>query len=52
MNVVLVVILVLVLFGGGFGLHPSITNNYGYWPSGGLGLVFLVLLILALTGRL
>ncbi len=26
--------------------------NWGYYPSGGLGLILLVLVILALTGRL
>lgn len=49
MSTVLLVILVLLLVGAlpPLGLHP-----YGYWPSGGLGLVLLIVLILALAGRL
>lgn len=45
--VVLVVLLVLAAPGWphrGFGL--------GYWPSGGLGLVLIVLIVLALLGRI
>ena len=28
------------------------SKNWGYYPSGGLGLVVLILLVLVLTGRL
>jgi hypothetical protein len=28
------------------------SNSWGYYPSGGLGLVLIVLLILVVTGRL
>lgn len=28
------------------------SRNWGYYPSGGLGLVLIILLLLALTGRL
>lgn len=49
MYIVLIVLLLLLLVGGlpTWGYH-----NYGYFPSSGLGLILLVLVILALTGRL
>lgn len=47
--VVLFVVLILLLVGGlpAWGYH-----SYGWYPSGGLGLVLIVLLILLLLGRL
>lgn len=42
----LLIILVLVIFGGRFGL------NWGAGPTGGLGLVLIIVLILVLMGRL
>lgn len=47
---VLVLVLILVLV----GLPPvsGAWHNWGYGPSGLLGVVLLVLLVLALTGRL
>lgn len=50
MTTILMVILVLLLIGA-LPLWPYSTE-WGYYPSGGLGLVVLVLLILALAGRL
>jgi len=50
MNTILLVILVLLLIGA-LPAWPYSTG-WGYYPSGGLGLVLLILLILALTGRL
>ena len=50
MNTILLVILVLLLIGA-LPTWPY-SANWGYYPSGGLGLVVLILLILALTGRL
>jgi len=49
MSTILLVILVLLLVGA----LPSwpYSRSWGYYPSGGLGLVLLILLILALTGR-
>jgi len=45
----LMIILVLMLV----GVLPAWphSKNWGYYPSGGLGLVALILLILLLTGR-
>ena len=45
--VLLIVILMLI------GSLPSwpYSSDWGYYPSGGLGLVLLILVILALTGR-
>ncbi|HTK86958.1 MAG TPA: DUF3309 family protein [Nitrospiraceae bacterium] len=50
MSTVLIVILVLLLI----GVLPAWPHsaNWGYGPSGGLGLVLLILVILLLTGRL
>jgi hypothetical protein len=47
---VLIVILVLLLI----GVLPAWphSTNWGYGPSGGIGLVLLILVILLLTGRL
>jgi len=50
MGVILIVIVVLLLVGA----FPSWSHsqNWGYFPSGGIGLVLLILIILLLTGRL
>jgi Protein of unknown function (DUF3309) len=50
MSTILVVILVLLLIGA-IPAWPY-SRGWGYYPSGLLGLVLLILLILALTGRL
>ena len=50
MGTILLIVLVLLLVGA----LPtwSHSSNWGYLPSGGLGLVVLVLLVLVFTGRL
>ena len=50
MVTILIVLLVLALLGS----LPSwpYSSGWGYYPSGGLGLVLLVLVILKLSGRL
>ena len=50
MQTLLIVILVLLLIGA-LPTWPYSTG-WGYYPSGGLGLVLLILIILLLTGRL
>jgi hypothetical protein len=50
MNTVLLVILVLLLVGA-LPTWPY-SSGWGYYPSGGIGLILLIVLILALTGRL
>jgi hypothetical protein len=50
MLTILIVILVLMLLGA-LPSWPH-SRNWGYFPSGGLGLVVLILIILLLTGRL
>jgi hypothetical protein len=50
MRLVLLVILILALLGA-LPRWPYSTG-WGYYPSGGLGIVVLVLVILLLTGRL
>ena len=50
MGTILLIILILLLV----GVLPAwpYSSGWGYWPSGGLGLIVLILLILALTGNL
>ena len=50
MRLILLVILILALLGA-LPRWPYSTG-WGYYPSGGLGLVVLILVILLLTGRL
>jgi hypothetical protein len=49
MHTVLVILLVLLLLGA-LPLWPY-SNSWGYYPSGGLGLILLIVLIVALTSR-
>jgi hypothetical protein len=50
MGTILLVILILMLLGAVPAWPHS--RSWGYAPSGGLGLVVIILLILILTGRL
>jgi hypothetical protein len=50
MMTILIVLAVLMLIGA-IPTWPH-SRNWGYGPSGGLGLVLLILVILLLTGRL
>jgi len=50
MGTVLLIILVMLLVGA-LPTWPY-SSGWGYYPSGGLGLILLVIVILALTGRL
>jgi hypothetical protein len=47
----LLIILLIVLLLGVLPTWPH-SRSWGYFPSGGLGLVVLVLIVLALMGRL
>jgi hypothetical protein len=47
---ILIIVLILILIGA-LPTWPY-SSAWGYYPSGGLGLVLLVLIILLLTGRL
>jgi Protein of unknown function (DUF3309) len=52
MNVsAIVLIIVVLLLVGALPTWPY-SSGWGYYPSGGLGLVLLIVLVLALTGRL
>lgn len=47
-TILLIVVILLIL-----GLLPGLGfHGLGYWPSGGLGLVLLILIILVIAGRL
>ena len=50
MVTILIVLAVLMLLGA-IPAWPH-SRNWGYGPSGGLGLILLIVVILALTGRL
>ena len=52
MTVSTILLLVLVLLLIGALPTWSYSNNWGYYPSGGLGIVLVIVLILLLTGRL
>jgi hypothetical protein len=50
MGTILIVILILVLVGA-LPTWPH-SKSWGYYPSGGLGLILLILIILLLMGRI
>ena len=50
LSTILIVILVLLLIGS-LPAWPYSTG-WGYYPGGGLGLILIIVLILALTGRI
>jgi hypothetical protein len=50
MSTILLVILILLLLGA-LPLWPY-SSGWGYYPSGGLGLILLIVIILAVSGRL
>jgi len=50
MNLILLIVLILLVIGA-LPTWPYSTG-WGYYPSGGLGLVLLILLILLLLGRI
>ena len=50
MSTLLFVILIILLLAA-LPLWPY-SGGWGYYPSGGIGLILLILIILALTGRL
>ena len=50
MGTILVIILILLLVGA-LPAWPYSTG-WGYFPSGGLGLILLIIIILALAGRI
>jgi len=50
MRTILLIVLILLILGA-LPTWPYSTG-WGYYPSGGLGLVLLIIVILALTGRL
>jgi len=47
----IVLILVIILLIGALPSWPY-SSGWGYYPSGGIGLVLLILIILLVTGRL
>jgi uncharacterized protein DUF3309 len=49
MNLILLIVLIVLLLGA-LPAWPY-SRGWGYYPSGGLGLVLIILLILALMGR-
>lgn len=47
----LLLILLVLLLVGAFPAWPY-SRNWGYYPSGGIGLVLIILLVLVLLGRI
>ncbi|MFN0204842.1 MAG: DUF3309 family protein [Planctomycetota bacterium] len=50
LGTILVIVLILILFGA-LPTWPH-SKSWGYYPSGGLGLILLILIILLLLGKL
>jgi hypothetical protein len=50
MGIILIIVLVLV-FVGALPTWPH-SRSWGYYPSGGLGLILLILILLLLLGRI
>jgi hypothetical protein len=50
LGTILIIVVILMLVGT-LPTWPH-SRQWGYYPSGGLGLIFLILIILLLTGRL
>ena len=50
MFTILLIVLILVLIGA-LPTYPY-SREWGYYPSGGIGLVLLIVILLMLTGRL
>lgn len=50
LGTILIIVLVLLLIGALPSWNHS--RSWGYWPSGGLGLVAVIIIILVLTGRI
>ena len=50
MSTILLIILILLLIGA-LPTWPY-SSGWGYYPSGGLGLIVLIIVIMVLTGRL
>ena len=50
LGTILLLVVVLMLFGAILAWPHS--RNWGYYPSGGLGIVLIVVVVLLLTGRI
>ena len=50
MYIILVIVLILMLVGA--APHWGYSQGWGYFPSGGIGLVLLIVIILLVLGRL
>ncbi|WP_269501904.1 DUF3309 family protein [Burkholderia sp. IMCC1007] len=50
LGTILIIVLILLLIGA-FPAWPH-SRDWGYWPSGGLGLVVIIVVILVLLGRI
>ena len=50
LGTVLLIVLILILIGA-FPSWPY-SRSWGYWPSGGLGLIVIVILVLLLMGTI
>lgn len=51
MSTTALIIILILLFAGSFPAWPH-SRNWGYGPTGGLGAVLVIVLVLSLMGRL
>ena len=52
LTILVIVLLVVLLFGALPHWGYAANYNYGYWPSGVVGLIVIILLVLLLAGHL
>ncbi|KAB0637222.1 DUF3309 family protein [Burkholderia latens] len=50
LGTILIIVLILLLIGA-FPAWPH-SREWGYWPSGGLGLIVIIVVVLVLLGRI
>jgi hypothetical protein len=48
---IIIIVLIVLAFAGAPGIGPW-NHGWGYYPSGGLGLIVIILIVLLLLGRL
>lgn len=52
LGAILIIVLAVLLLGTFVGRGHPLGAPLGYWPSGGIGLILVVILVLVLLGRL
>ena len=52
MNLLWILVVVLIIFAVLGAPNIGFNHSYGYYPSGGIGLIVIILVVLLLVGRL